>query len=335
MARSRQRLNEKTVQRTESGFFLGLYMLVLTGLDNHDLMVTRQRARRCPLAKGGAMSPISCDSSRDLALRARRNVLRMLEATPAGHVGGAMSCIDALAVLYASVLTIDPSRPGDPRRDRFLLSAGHKAMAQYAILAECGFFDKSLRDTYGEEDTALGGHPDMHKLPGIEGNTGALGHGLALGVGMGMGLRRQNCDARVFVILGDGELAEGSNWEAAAIAAHYRLGSLTALVDVNGMQISGPTAAVMSMESIPEKFAAFGWRVVEVDGHDHEALHEVLTLPLSEPRPTAIIMRTVKGAGIPTIASRVESHYWKPTPEELDDAIRSLGLDDRTGHDSR
>lgn len=260
----------------------------------------------------------------ELALRSRLNILRMLEATPAGHVGGAMSCIDAVAVLYGSVLNVSPDRIDDPLRDRFLLSAGHKALAQYAVLAERGFYDKAILDTYGKENTALGGHPDMHKLPGIEGNTGALGHGVALGVGMALGLRRKNSDARTFIVLGDGELAEGSNWEGAAVAAHYGLDTVTALVDVNGMQISGTTADVMDMENIPAKFAAFGWTVREVDGQDHRALHEVLAQPPVPGVPTAIIMRTVKGAGVPAIADTVGSHYWKPSRDELDAAIEVL-----------
>lgn len=262
--------------------------------------------------------------SRELAVRARLNVLRMLEATPAGHVGGAMSCIDAVAVLYDAILNVDPERLDDPDRDRFLLSAGHKALAQYAVLAECGFFDKNLLDTYGRENTALGGHPDMHKLPGVEGNTGALGHGLALGSGMALGLRRRASSAKVYVLLGDGELAEGSNWEAAAIAAHYGIDTLTALVDVNGMQISGTTAEVMDMENIAAKFDAFGWRTVEVDGQDHAALYDALVNVPSGGVPTAIIMRTIKGAGIPAIEGTVGSHYWKPSRDELDAAIAVL-----------
>lgn len=263
-------------------------------------------------------------SSEELALRGRLNVLRMLEATPAGHVGGAMSCIDAVSVLYSSVLNVSPKYVDNPLRDRFLLSAGHKAMAQYAVLAECGFFDMALLDAYGKENTALGGHPDMHKLPGIEGNTGALGHGIALGTGMALGLRRLGSQARTYLMLGDGELAEGSNWEGAAIAAHYNLDTVTALVDVNGMQISGTTAEVMSMENIAEKFLAFGWSVREVDGQDHDALREVLGRPPVEGVPSAIIMRTVKGAGISAIEGTVGSHYWKPSRTELNVAITAL-----------
>lgn len=255
--------------------------------------------------------------TQSLATRSRLNIVRMLEATPAGHVGGAMSCIDAVAVLYGSVLNVGPDLVDDPGRDRFLLSAGHKALAQYAVLAELGFFDKSVLDTYGKARTRLGGHPDMHKLPGVEGNTGALGHGPALGAGMALGLRKTGSSARTVVVMGDGELAEGSNWEGAAIAAHYEIDSLTAMIDINGLQISGSTAEVMNMGDVSAKFESFGWAVREVDGHDHAALHQVLTEPAKPGLPTAIVMKTVKGQGIASIAGTVGSHYWKPKPEEL------------------
>ncbi len=258
------------------------------------------------------------------ATQARINVLRMIDATPAGHVGGALSCLDALAVLYTNVLNVVPNATKDPKRDRFLLSAGHKALAQYAILAERGFFPEKYLDQYGKENTKLGGHPDMHKLPGIEGNTGALGHGLPLGTGMALGLRLQGLDARTFLLLGDGELPEGSNWEGAAIAAHYGLDNLTAVVDVNGLQISGPTCDVMSMEPIADKFAAFGWNVHVIDGHDFVALVEAFEIAASESGPTAIILRTVKAKGIKDIEGLVSSHYWKPSAEEIVVALEAL-----------
>lgn len=258
------------------------------------------------------------------ATRARLNVLRMISATPAGHVGGALSCLDALAVLYTNVLNVTPGQTKNPVRDRFLLSAGHKALAQYAILAERGFFPDHYLDQYGKENTKLGGHPDMHKLPGIEGNTGALGHGLPLATGMALGLRLRETAARTFVLLGDGELPEGSNWEGAAIAAHYSLDNLTAIVDVNGLQISGRTCDVMSMEPIAAKFSAFGWNVHEIDGHDFAALFQTFDLAASESGPTAIIMHTIKAKGIDAIAGQVSSHYWKPSAEEVAAAVETL-----------
>ncbi|MCV2395658.1 transketolase [Actinotalea sp. M2MS4P-6] len=262
----------------------------------------------------------------DLALaaaRARRFVLRMLEASPAGHVGGALSAIDLVTALYTRALRVDPDDPRAPGRDRFLLSAGHKALAQYAVLALTGFFPPDLLDTYGATGSALGGHPDMAKLPGIEANTGALGHGLPLAVGMALGLRRSQSGSRVVVLLGDGELAEGSNWEGAAVASHHRLSNLVAIVDVNGLQIGGPTAQVMGMEPIAEKFRAFGWVVTEVDGHDLDGILDVLDrLPFAPDAPSAIIATTCKGKGITAIEGTVGSHYWKPSAAELADAVR-------------
>ncbi|WP_264699557.1 transketolase [Micropruina sonneratiae] len=256
------------------------------------------------------------------AARTRRRVLRMLQANPAGHVGGALSVIEILVALYRRAMRFGPDRVTDPQRDRFLLSAGHKALAQYAVLAEVGVVDDPVLDTYGRTGSALPGHPDLHKLPGIEANTGALGHGLPIGCGMALGARLRGYRSRVYVVLGDGELPEGSNWEAAAIAAHHRLDTLTAFVDVNGLQISGPTAQVLGMESIAAKFAAFGWAVVEIDGNDVAAVCDVLDrLPLSAGRPTAVIARTVKGKGLPGLEGTVASHYWKPTPEQLHAAI--------------
>lgn len=265
--------------------------------------------------------------ARELAAKSRLNVIRMMEAAPSGHVGGAMSALDALAVLYSSVLNVSADAPEDPDRDRFLLSAGHKALAQYAVLAELGFFPSEVLDTYGKAVTALGGHPDMHKIPGVEGNTGALGHGLGLGTGMGLGLRLRGSSARVYILMGDGELPEGSNWEAAAIAAHHRLDTLTAIVDVNGMQISGLTADVMSMEPISDKFAAFGWNVIEVDGHDVAALLDALARSRDQAGPTAVVMRTIKGRGVPEIEGTVASHYWKPSADQLAAARAALTAD--------
>ena len=197
---------------------------------------------------------------------ARLNVLRMVRAGGSGHLGGALSCIDIVTALYFATMRVNPQAPKDPNRDRFLLSAGHKAMAQYAVLGRRGYFEEALFDTYGSVGSKLGGHPDLHKLPGIEANTGALGHGLSIAAGMALGLRAASNGGRVFTVLGDGELPEGANWEGASIASHHRLDNLVAFVDVNNLQISGPTAEVMNMEPIADKFAAFGWNTVTIDG---------------------------------------------------------------------
>lgn len=255
------------------------------------------------------------------AARARRNVLRMLQANPSGHLGGAMSAIDIITGIYFHGM-----RPGsgvdDPGRDRFLLSAGHKAMGQYAVLAERGIIDRSTLDLYGALSSPVPGHPNMSLLPGIEANTGALGHGLPIACGIALGLRSEHPEARVFVVMGDGELPEGSNWEGAAIAAHHRLDRIVAFVDLNGMQISGTTAEVMDMSSVAEKFRAFGWQVLEIDGHNMGQIVDVLDQsPIVTGKPTAIVARTTKGKGVSSIEGTVPSHYWKPKAEELAAAV--------------
>lgn len=256
---------------------------------------------------------------------ARLNVLRMVRAGGSGHLGGALSCIDIVTALYFATMRVNPQAPKDPNRDRFLLSAGHKAMAQYAVLGRRGYFEETLYDTYGSVGSKLGGHPDLHKLPGIEANTGALGHGLSIAAGMALGLRAATNGGRVFTVLGDGELPEGANWEGASIAGHHRLDNLVAFVDVNDLQISGPTAEIMNMEPIADKFAAFGWNTVTIDGNDIDAvLDAVSTADGEKGRPTVVVARTTKAKGISFLEGTLASHYWKPTVEELDRAEREV-----------
>jgi transketolase len=231
--------------------------------------------------------------------------------------------MDIVTALYFHTMNVDPQDPRKPDRDRFILSAGHKCMAQYAALAERGFFDKSLLDTYGKLDTKLPGHPDMHKLPCVEANTGALGHGLSISVGMALGLHGSG--ARVFTVMGDGELPEGSNWEAASAAAHYGLDNLAVFVDDNGLQISGRTVEVMNMEPVGRRFAAFGWATRDIDGNDmRQVIGALESLPMEKGRSTAIIARTVKGKGLSFAEGMAEYHYWKPCEEELAGAEREL-----------
>ncbi len=261
------------------------------------------------------------------AAKSRRNVIRMLETGVAGHLGGALSSIDFITACYFHAMNIDPANPKDPDRDRFLLSAGHKAMGQYAVLAERGFFDKSVLDTYGEFKTKLPGHPNMYYLPGIEGNTGALGHGLPIGVGMALGLRDQGKDAKVFIVMGDGELPEGSNWEGAAAAAHHKVDNIVVFNDINGLQISGDTSKVMDMEPIADKWEAFGWSVKTVDGNDMAELVEALdAAPFEKGKPSVIIGKTIKSKGLSFAEDNAAYHHWAPTKVEgqLEQAIREL-----------
>ncbi|GHT52339.1 transketolase [Spirochaetia bacterium] len=261
------------------------------------------------------------------AAKCRRNVVRMVRSGGAGHMGGAMSCLDIVTALYFYAMNVDPAEPKKKDRDRFILSAGHKCMAQYAALAEAGFFNKAELDTYGKLGTHLPGHPDMNKLAGVEANTGALGHGLSIASGMALGLRGDKAAStpRVFVIMGDGELPEGSNWEAAAAAAHYKLDNLIVFVDDNGLQISGPTTEVMNMEPVGDRFAAFGWKTAEINGNSMAEITSLLNrLPLEKGKPSAVIAHTIKARGLSFAEGKVDSHYWKPKTEELEKAEAEL-----------
>lgn len=259
------------------------------------------------------------------AAKSRRNVLRMVEASHHGHLGGAMSCLDIVTALYFYKMNIRPDDPKWADRDRFLLSAGHKCMVQYAVLAERGYFDKTVLDTYGGLKTKIPGHPDMHKLPGVEANTGALGHGLSIASGMALALRAEGKDSRVYVVMGDGELAEGSNWEAAAVAAHYGLDNLVVFVDFNGLQISGQVQDIMNFTPIAEHFAAFGWAVRDIDGNNMEEVVATLdALPLEKGKPNLIVAHTIKSRGISFAENKASYHYWTPKGDELAQAISEV-----------
>jgi len=252
------------------------------------------------------------------ALALRSHVVRMVKASKAGHLGGALSSADLMAVLFFRVLKLDPANPHMADRDRFVLSAGHKCLILYAALAEKGFFSKDILDTYGDLDSCIPGHPCMHRLPGVEANTGSLGHGLSIAAGMAIGLRLSGLSSKVFTLMGDGELAEGSNWEAAAAASHHKLDNLTAIVDRNGLQIGGKTTDVMSYEPLADRWASFGWSVRTMDGHDLDALVDTFeSLPFEKGKPSLIIADTVKSKGISFAEGKAAYHYWKSTDEEM------------------
>jgi transketolase len=259
------------------------------------------------------------------AVQIRKHVLRMIKAGGAGHIGGALSCTDMLTALYFKILRVDPQNPTWPQRDRFVLSAGHKCLALYGTLAERGFFNSSILDTYGALCTKLGGHPDMHKLPGVESNTGALGHGLSISGGMAMGLKMDGLDSKVYVILGDGELAEGSNWEAAAAASHHKLDNLVAFVDRNKFQHGGRTVDFMSYEPLDKRWEAFGWAVRVIDGNDLQQIYgNVTETPFEKGKPSMIIADTIKSKGLPFMEDKASFHYWKVTDEEMKLAEQAL-----------
>jgi transketolase len=260
-----------------------------------------------------------------IAFKIRKNVVRMIRAGESGHVGGALSIAEILSALYFKIMRVDPKKPSWRERDRFVLSAGHKCLALYAVLAEKGFFDEKLLDTYGALGSKLPGHPDMYKLPGIETNTGALGHGLSISGGMALGLKMDGLDAKVYVIMGDGELAEGSNWEAAAAASHHKLDNLLVFVDRNRLQISGRTVEVMSYEPLEKRWESFGWSVREINGHDlKQIVEKASSIPFERDKPSVIIANTVKSKGLSFAEDKVDYHYWKATPEELQIAEKEL-----------
>lgn len=264
------------------------------------------------------------------AVRSRRNVLRMIRAGGHGHIGGAFSAIDIVTALYFYKMNVSPENPKDAKRDRFLLSAGHKCLAQYAVLAERGFFDKSVLDTYGDLGTKIPGHPDMHKLTGVEANTGALGHGISIACGMAMAGKLDKSPYHVYTVCGDGELPEGSNWEAIAAAAKFQLDNLTVFLDNNGLQISGRVTDVMNMEPIADKFISFGWSVTEIDGNDMDMIVDTLNrLPLERGKPNLVLCHTVKAKGLSFGENNVGFHFWNAAEEQLIQAEEELSALER------
>lgn len=268
---------------------------------------------------------------RKTAVEVRKNIVRMVRAGKQGHGGGALSAADILTALYFQVMRVKPEEPKWHGRDRFVLSAGHKCLALYATLAERGFFDKSVLDTYGAMKSRLPGHPSMHKLPGVETNTGALGHGLAIAGGMAVGAKLDKSDVKTYVVMGDGELAEGSNWEAAAACSMFELDNMLVFVDRNGLQIGGRTVDIMSYEPLAERWAAFGWSVREIDGHDmNQILDAAASMPFAQGKPSVVIANTVKSKGLSFAEGKVEYHYWKATAEELEQAEQELAEAERS-----
>ncbi len=246
-----------------------------------------------------------------LADRIRQHVVDMCAGPEGGHFGGSMSICDILAVLYGSVLRVDPDAPDDPGRDRLVLSKGHGALALYAALAERGFLPLAELRSYGQPGSRLMGHP-LPSVPGVEMPTGSLGHGLALGLGFALAARLAGSNRRTFVITGDGELQEGSCWETASCAAALGTGNLVAIVDRNCLQLTGPTEDIAPLEPLTDRWRAFGWSVRQVDGHDVGELREALsTAPWEPGRPSALVARTEKGHGVPFIAGKTASHYVK------------------------
>lgn len=258
------------------------------------------------------------------SIQYRKKLLTCIKRAGAGHTGGDLSCMDILNVLYNRILNVSPETFDDPGRDRYIQSKGHSVEALYVVLADRGFFPESDLKTLCRYGSPYVGHP-TRKVRGIEQNTGALGHGLAFGVGVALAAKMDNAAYRVYTLLGDGELAEGSNWESMMAAAHYRLDNLIAIIDRNTLQITGPTEDVCGLEPLGVKLEAFGWSVVAVDGHDVTALGRVLReTPLEIGKPSAIIARTIKGKGISFMENDPKWHHHVPDDEQYEQAQREL-----------
>lgn len=263
------------------------------------------------------LKALSCDL--------RKDVVDMIVAGNGGHIGGDMSVMDILAELYFEQMNIGPENMDDPDRDRFVMSKGHSVEALYAVLAKKGFFPiGQVMSEFSKFGTQFIGHPN-NKLPGIEMNSGSLGHGLPVCVGMALAGKMNGQGYRVYTVMGDGELAEGSIWEGAMAASHYKLDNLCAVIDRNRLQISGCTEDVMAHDSQKERWSAFGWHVISVDGHDYSQLKAAFEgAKATKGKPTVVIANTTKGCGSPVMENKANWHHKVPTHEEYDTIMKDL-----------
>lgn len=257
------------------------------------------------------------------ATQIRRQILTTIGHAGLGHVGGDLSVTDILVTLFEGVLRVDPAQPTWPLRDRFILSKGHCSAALYSVLASCGNFPAARLADFAAPFSPLNGHPNRRKVPGVETNSGPLGHGLSVGVGCATAARILGEPWRTFVVLGDGELQEGSNWEAAMYAAHSGLGSLTAIVDRNRLQQGASTADTNDLEPLADKWTAFGWETHSIDGHAHGQLLELLGRAPGR-KPRAVIANTTKGKGVSFMENGIEWHHKVPSAEQIESAFREL-----------
>jgi len=262
---------------------------------------------------------------REKALWIRRRSFRMVYEAQLGHPGGDFSSADLLASLYFGVLRFDPKIPSDPRRDRFVMSKGHCTGAFYSALAGAGFFSEDLLDTYMQPMSRLNGHPNRNYLPGVETNTGPLGHGLPVAVGIAIAGQIDGADFRTFVLTGDGEQQEGSNWEAGLTAGHRRLENLTMIIDRNRLQQGARTEDTAGLDPLDDKWRAFGWHVEIIDGHDCQQIYDVLSAsPKGRGKPLCVIANTVKGKGVSFMNDNVAWHHGVPNQEQYEQAMREL-----------
>lgn len=262
----------------------------------------------------------------NIAVRVRKDIILMLTESASGHPGGSLSAADIITALYFNIMNINPENPKDLDRDRFVLSKGHAAPALYSVLARRGFFDVKELNTLRKFGSILQGHPNMNEVPGVDMSTGSLGQGISAAVGMAVAGKIDKKNYRVYTLLGDGELEEGEVWEAAMAAAHYKLDNLTAFIDHNGLQIDGPITEVMSPEPVADKFKAFGWNVLNIDGHDfNQILDAAEKAKNTKGKPTMIVCKTVKGKGVSFMENVASWHGTAPNREQCAAALKELG----------
>ena len=268
---------------------------------------------------------LSTPELKEMAKKLRRHVITMIARAGSGHPGGSLSAADIVTALYFRVLRHDPKDPQWPERDRFILSKGHAAPILYAALAETGYFPVAELETLRKMDSRLQGHTDRTLTPGVEMSAGSLGMGLSFAIGTAMAARLDSKTYRTYALLSDGECQEGQTWEAALAAPHFKLDNLTAIVDCNGIQLSGRTCDIMDLEPLMQKWQAFGWHVIEIDGHDFDQiLSAVHQAEKTKGRPTVIAARTIKGKGVSFMENNVAFHGKAPTPEEAERALKEL-----------
>ena len=261
------------------------------------------------------------------AVKIRKHIIEMLYRAKSGHPGGSLSAVDALVALYFVHMNLNPKKPNDPNRDRFILSKGHAAPALYAALAERGYFPVGELKKLRMIDCMLQGHPVCTYIPGVEASTGSLGHGLSFACGVALAGKLDKKDYNVYAMLGDGETGEGQVWEAAAVAAHYKLDNLTAMIDRNFLQIDGHTENVLKLESVRDRWSSFGWNTIEIDGHDIEKIINALEEAKNHKRqPSMIILNTTKGKGVSFMENNVDFHGVPPNEIERNIAIEELSL---------